>query len=153
MPNRSSDSRIGIYRPSMSSRFRREQLTVGRDALLTTCEAQPIESPSTISFSWVLGESVNPTCWQSSKTELRRILDWRRDWLWLDFQRSRCEHFHLPIYSNSSFRYWPQTSPRNRFGRSFQRSLRKSRIQTKLLIRLSRYSVAPTKKKKGPSLS
>ena len=34
MPNRSSDSRIGIYRPSMSSRFRREQLTVGRDALL-----------------------------------------------------------------------------------------------------------------------
>lgn len=34
MPNRSSDSRIGIYRPSMSSRFRREQLTVGRDAIL-----------------------------------------------------------------------------------------------------------------------
>jgi tetratricopeptide (TPR) repeat protein len=34
MPNRSSDSRIGIYRPSMSSRFRREQLTVGRESIL-----------------------------------------------------------------------------------------------------------------------
>lgn len=34
MHNRTRESRIGIYRPSMSSRFRREQLTVGRDAIL-----------------------------------------------------------------------------------------------------------------------
>ncbi len=34
MRNRSDDSRIGLYRPGMSSPFRRAQLTVGRDAIL-----------------------------------------------------------------------------------------------------------------------
>ncbi len=34
MRNRSDDSRIGLYRPGMSSPFRREQLTVGREEIL-----------------------------------------------------------------------------------------------------------------------
>jgi hypothetical protein len=34
MRNRLEDSRIGLYRPGMSSPFRRAQLTVGRDAIL-----------------------------------------------------------------------------------------------------------------------